>query len=82
MRIRRRPAVALLLIFLIHFAQRGRAQQPSGIETQNSAGSSTPALDLTPGPDGKLSAEQMHRLFQVVSEKDLENERRRRDFRA
>jgi hypothetical protein len=36
--------------------------------------------DLTPGPDGKLSQEQMQELFRVVAEKDLENEKRQRDY--
>ena len=44
------------------------------------AGLSTPVPDLTPGPDGKLSQEQMQQLFRVVADKDLENDRRQRDY--
>lgn len=36
--------------------------------------------DLTPGPDGKLSQEQMRELFRVVAEKDIENDKRQRDY--
>ena len=39
-----------------------------------------PALDLTPGPDGKLSQQQMQALFRVVAEKDLENDKLSRDY--
>lgn len=56
------------------------AQEPPSPETQNSATPSTLVPDLTPGPDGKLSADQMHRLFQVVAEKDLQNQKQERDY--
>jgi hypothetical protein len=36
--------------------------------------------DLTPGPDGKLSQEQMQQLLRVVADKDLQNEKRVRDY--
>lgn len=36
--------------------------------------------DLTPGPDGKLSQEQMQQLFRVVADKDIENDKRQRDY--
>ncbi len=38
------------------------------------------ALDLTPGPDGKLTQEQMQELFRVVADKDLENHKKERDY--
>jgi hypothetical protein len=40
----------------------------------------TPIPDLTVGPDGKLSQEQMRQLFRVVAEKDLENDKRQRNY--
>src|SRR5580698_10058550 len=40
----------------------------------------TPIPDLTAGPDGKLSQEQMRQLFRVVAEKDLENDKRQRNY--
>ena len=36
--------------------------------------------DLTPDAEGKLSQEQMQQLFRVVAEKDLENDKRLRDY--
>ncbi|MGC2451031.1 MAG: hypothetical protein WA477_25530 [Candidatus Sulfotelmatobacter sp.] len=36
--------------------------------------------NLVPGPDGKLSQEQMQQLFRVVADKDLENDKRQRDY--
>lgn len=40
-----------------------------------------PALpDLTPGPDGKLSQQQMQVLFRVVADKDIQNQKLRRDY--
>src|SRR6266581_2329621 len=54
---------------------------PSARSSEESAATpSTPVPDLTPGPDGKLSQEQMQQLFRVVADKDLENEKRQRDY--
>jgi hypothetical protein len=36
--------------------------------------------DLTPDAQGKLSQEQMQNLFRVVADKDVENEKRQRDY--
>jgi hypothetical protein len=38
------------------------------------------ALDLNPDANGKLSQAQMQDLFRVVAEKDLENDKRLRDY--
>src|SRR6266568_7038348 len=40
----------------------------------------SPALDLTPDANGSLSQAQMQQLFRVVAEKDLENDKRQRDY--
>jgi len=37
-------------------------------------------LDLTPDAQGNLSQEQMVKLFRVVADKDMENEKRLRDY--
>jgi hypothetical protein len=37
-------------------------------------------LDLTPDAQGKLSQQQMQELFRVVADKDLENDKRLRDY--
>jgi hypothetical protein len=43
--------------------------------------SSAPAMpDLTPGADGKLSEPQMQELFRIVADKDIENDKRLRDY--
>ena len=39
-----------------------------------------PKLDLTPDATGKLSQQQMQQLFRVVADKDLENDKRQRDY--
>lgn len=74
---RRLAPVVLLVIRIAAFRDDGYAQQPS---SPNSSASSNAAPDLTPDPDGKLSADQMHRLFQVVAEKDLQNQKGARDY--
>jgi hypothetical protein len=63
----------VLLVCLPAIAQQEEA--PARPEPPASA-----VLDLTPGADGKLSQEQMRQLFRVVAEKDLENEKRLRDY--
>ena len=40
----------------------------------------TPALDLTPDATGSLSQVQMQQLFRVVADKDVENNKRQRDY--
>lgn len=42
--------------------------------------SNAPNPDLTPGPDGKLSQNQMQQLLRVVADKDIENDKRQRDY--
>lgn len=37
-------------------------------------------LDLTPDANGKLSQDQMQQLFRVVADKDMENDKRVRDY--
>lgn len=50
--------------------------KPSGSEA--SPPSERP--DLTPDPQGRLSQEQMQNLFRVVADKDIENDKRQRDY--
>jgi hypothetical protein len=40
----------------------------------------TPVLDLKPDASGNLSQEQMQQLFRVAADKDLENDKRQRDY--
>lgn len=44
------------------------------------ASSPTPVPDLTPDAAGKLSQNQMQQLFRIVADKDLENDKRQRDY--
>jgi hypothetical protein len=37
-------------------------------------------IDLTPDANGKLSQEQMQQLFRVAADKDMENDKRARDY--
>jgi hypothetical protein len=77
MRFRRLAPLVLLVIHIAAFRDDSYAQQPS---SPNSSASSNAVPDLTAGPDGKLSADQMHRLFQVVADKDLQNQKQVRDY--
>jgi hypothetical protein len=66
--------VILVLVCLPAF---GRQEQPSAPDSQGQP----PAIpDLSTGTDGKLSQEQMRQLFRVVADKDIENEKRQRDY--
>ena len=73
------PAV-FLLASLPLIAQQDSPSQPAEPEKTESAASPALIPDLTPGPDGKLSQEQMQQLLRVVAEKDIENDKRQRDY--
>ncbi len=53
---------------------------PAVTDSASTEPAKTPTLDLTPGPDGNLSQQQMQELFRVVADKDLENNKRERDY--
>ena len=75
---------------LLSFAQQDTPSPPPSDHTESittippetpaSAESRFPKLDLTPDATGKLSQQQMQELFRVVADKDLENEKRQRDY--
>src|SRR5215831_20850545 len=61
--------------------RRDTRQSSSPTATEEaSATSGIPVPDLTPGPDGKLTQDQMQQLLRVVADKDLENDKRQRDY--
>ena len=60
--------LSLLLLSVSAFAQ------------QSPANPAPPTLDLTPDANGSLSQLQMQQLFRVVADKDLENDKRLRDY--
>jgi hypothetical protein len=72
-----RGLIFVLLVCLPAIAQQiaQPEEAPARAEPPASA-----LLDLTPGADGKLSQEQMRQLFRVVADKDIENEKRLRDY--
>src|SRR5579859_1721258 len=84
-------AVALWVgLSLVSFAQQdARSPLPSSPsestatttpETPSSVEAAVSKLDLTAGPDGNLSQEQMQNLLRVVADKDMENDKRQRDY--
>jgi hypothetical protein len=80
MRFRGLAVALLLLVSLTSLGQEPSSAPapPGNPDVSTPPGNSVP--DLTPGADGKLSQEQMRQLFRVVADKDLENDKRRRDY--
>src|SRR5580698_10127710 len=72
MKVRGLALILVLLVGLPAFAQ----QEPASAMPPPDA--SVP--DLTPGPDGKLSQQQMQQLFRVVADKDIENDKRQLNY--
>ena len=58
-------------------AQRPEDNTPATAEPKPDAAAK---VDLTPDASGKLSQEQMQQLFRVVADKDVENDKRLRDY--
>jgi hypothetical protein len=77
-------SLALTLFLLVCLPLIGQQKEPSAAADQElpavAGPPDTPFPDLTTGPDGKLSQEQMRQLFRVVADKDIENEKRQRDY--
>jgi hypothetical protein len=71
---------ALLLPLCLPSIGQERAASAAQDNAPASNDSSPPVPDLTPSADGKLSPEQMRQLFRVVADKDMENEKRQRDY--
>ena len=79
-----------VLASLLGFAQQDTPSPPPSDHTESittippetpaSAETRLPKLDLTPDATGKLSQQQMQELFRVVADKDLENDKRQRDY--
>src|SRR5258708_5829507 len=71
------PGLALAVVLSVCLPvvpQQEQAPAPASVETPPTV------PDLTVGADGKLSSEQMRQLFRVVADKDIENEKRLRDY--
>jgi hypothetical protein len=76
--IMRRLGLALPITLLAGLLAFGQDQStPTASETLPGAAS---LPDLKPDASGKLSQEQMQQLFRIVADKDLENDKRLRDY--
>jgi hypothetical protein len=82
-------AVALLVCFSYAAAQSANhapseKTEPAVETTAATSDTAAPAHpehpDLTPDAQGKLSQEQMQNLLRVVADKDMENDKRQRDY--
>jgi hypothetical protein len=73
--------IPLAFIFL-HLPAQGQDSKDSSapVESSSQKNDDTPHLDLTPDADGKLSQEQMQQLLRLVASKDVENDKRLRDY--
>jgi hypothetical protein len=78
---------ALALFALVAFQLPGMAQNQPALASSDAISPSieetkaaSPNLDLTPDADGKLSQLQMQALLRVVADKDMENDKRLRDY--
>jgi hypothetical protein len=69
----RRLGLAVLLVVLF-------ASLPLFGEEHQSASAPASSLDLTPDANGKLSQQQMQQLLRVVADKDIENDKRLRNY--
>ena len=78
MKTRTLTLIPLLLVCLPLAALQDQAT--AGKEDPSAAATATAVPDLTTGADGKLSQEQMQQLFRVVADKDIENDKRQRDY--
>jgi hypothetical protein len=74
----RRPGLAPLVLFVILLAGLPVAGQDQ--TTPGTAPSAASLPDLQPDANGKLSQEQMQQLLRIVADKDIENDKRLRDY--
>jgi len=81
MKLRGLALTLVLLVGLPAFAQQEPASAtPSQDKPAAAPSPDAAAPDLTPGPDGKLSQQQMQQLFRVVADKDIENDKRQHNY--
>jgi|SRR5215469_2679772 len=85
------PILAVALLVSFSYAA-GQSSNPAAsektepaVETKGNASDAASPVrsespDLTPDAQGKLSQEQMQNLLRVVADKDMENDKRQRDY--
>jgi hypothetical protein len=73
-----KPGLALLLAVAVLLAAPVGAQQDQSTSTTPTSAASL--SDLRPDASGKLSQQQMQQLLRVVADKDIENDKRLRDY--
>jgi hypothetical protein len=71
-------SASILLLSMLSLAAIG--QEASDGSAQGAAQNTTSSVDLKPDAHGKLSQEQMQELFRIVADKDIENDKRLRDY--
>lgn len=77
--------VLIFFLFLAStsaYGQQGQSTRAADAETDATKipPDASSLLDLKPDANGALSQEQMQRLFRVVADKDMENDKRLRDY--
>lgn len=77
---RRVGLTSFVLFILVLAGLRALGQDQSVQPAPRTATGASSLPDLKPDASGKLSQEQMQRLLRVVADKDLENDKRLRDY--
>lgn len=73
--------MAGILFAILTVSVSGAAQNTAASpESQPATNARASTIDLTPDSNGKLSQEQMQQLLRVVADKDLENDKRAREY--
>lgn len=73
--------MALVSLFLTQLSREQTPdERPPAVPPNNTEAAAKPTLDLTPAANGSLSQAQMQELFRAVAAKDLENDKRLRDY--
>ena len=52
----------------------------TGVAQESPASRTAPELDVTPDAHGSISQSKIEQLFRVVGQKDIENDKRQRDY--
>jgi hypothetical protein len=82
-------AVVVLALSLAALGQQGQTSPPASTQPSQESKSAQsgdaktvdqPLPDLTPDANGKLSQEQMRQLLRIVAERDIENDKRQRNY--